>query len=323
MNLYIDKANLESLMSCKDHHLYNDILKLIRNQLSVYFNFSTKDIVDSSALNSFFLLSTSGVGLGSMSFQEKSPFPPRPLKSTSTNDFTKEQLTSLILVEDINLDKLKNAGTVAIGGVGEEIEVFRNVFLKLDDYLFDRELRIGSTEFTSWDDITPYATPLTDILVIDPYIFKNSEPEHETIDVNLIKWLCCLCEKTKTKVKIVIVYNPSHVSYDLEKVREKIIFTLQNKLDKRPYVTFVSTFKEHDRTIITNYLRFKGNTFNYWNVAGKKITNGKEITIQSFGRREYLENGRKAIADVQGILDTVNSGASIIGDKTSNFLNFK
>lgn len=323
MNLYIDKANLESLMSCKNRILLSDILKLIFNQLNAHYNFSRNEIMENSALSAFFQLSSSGVESAQTTFLDSNFFPERPFKSTSTNNFTPEQLTSVILADDPDIDKLKNAGTILVGSVGDEIEILRKVFLNLDDYLFDRELRIGSPEFNSWDDITPFATPLTDILVIDPYIFKNSEPEPETIDVNLIKWLSCLCEKTKAKVKITIVYNSIHVDYNLEKVRDKIISTLEGKLDKKPFVTFVSTFKEHDRTIITNYLRIKGNTFNYWNVKGKKITKGKEITIQSFGRKEYLDNARMAISDVQKILDTEYGGGLIIGDKKSNFLHFK
>jgi len=323
MNLYIDKANLESLVSSQNRLLLNDIFKLIFNQFNAYYNFSKNEILGNSALSSYFQMSSSGVGSAQTSFSNGELFPERPLKSTSANKFTPEQLTSVILVDDPDIDKLKNAGSIFVGEVGEEMEILSKIFLNLDDYLFDRELRIGGPEFSTWDDITPFATPLTDIIVIDPYIFKNSESEQETIDVNLIKWLACLCEKSRVKVKITIVYNSTHVDYDLNEVREKIISALEEKLEKKPYVTFISTFKEHDRTIITNYIRIKGNTFNYWNISGKKITKGKEITIQSLGRREYLNNARMAINDVQQILDTEYGGGSIIGDKKSNFLNFK
>jgi hypothetical protein len=322
MNLYIDKANLTSFMSQRDHMLYSDFIKLLKNQLTVYFNFKKQDIAQSSALSAFFLMSASGAGSGNLIFQEDASFPSRPLKSTSASEFVREKLSSVLLLDDSDIDKLKNAGSMIVGGVGEEIDIFRKVCLNLDDYLFDREFRIGSLNFNSWSDLKPYATPLTDILVIDPYTFKNSESERDTIDVNLIQWLGFLCEKSRVKVNVVIVYNPAHVDYDLDETRLKIIKSLDIILGKKPCVTFVGTVKEHDRTIITNYIRITGNTFNYWNSQGKKITKGKEIQIKSLGRREYFENAQAAVADIQEILDSNNGGVRITGDRESNFLSF-
>lgn len=322
MDLYLDKENLESLMMKNSHDLFNDILKLIKNQLGVYLNFRKEDAINNEALIAFFKLSTAGTGATTMTFLNDNVFPARPLKSNSANAFDKGQIFSILLVNDDDNSKLKNTGSILIGSVGEEIEIFRQIFLFLDDYLFDRELRIGSLEFNSWDCLIPYATPLTDIIIIDPYIFKNGEPEPETIDVNLVKWLCCLCEKVRTKVNIVIVYNPSQVNYELEQIKKKIVVALEAVLGKKPLVTFISTYKEHDRTIITNYIRITGNSFTYWSVSGRKITKGKEVVIKSLARREYHTNALEAISDVQKILDDNSDGSSVFGDKISNILSF-
>lgn len=322
MDLYFDKENLESLMMNHSHELFNDILKVIKNQLNVYLNFGKDDVISSEALIAFYKLSTSGVGTSSMKFLDDEIFPPRPLKSNSANTFNTSQRSSIFLINDDDNEKLKSAGSILMGGVGEEIEVFRQIFLFLDDYLFDRELRIGSPEFNSWDCLKPYITPLTDIIVIDPFIFKNSEPEPETIDVNLIKWLCCLCEKARTKVNIVIVHNPNEKSYELIDIKHRIVDSLGSVLGKKPLVTFIGSYREHDRTIITNYMRITGNTFTYWSVSGRKITKGKEVVLKSLARRQYHDNALNAIHDIQNILDDVSGDGSIFGDKSSNFLHF-
>jgi hypothetical protein len=77
--------------------------------------------------------------------------------------------------------------------------------------------------------------------------------------------------------------------------------------------------KEHDRTVITNYLRITGNTFNYWNERKQKINKGKEITIKSLAKKEIYDNALKAYEDVQTI---INESPEIAGDKISNFLQF-
>ena len=96
---------------------------------------------------------------------------------------------------------------------------------------------------------------------------------------------------------------------------------IKNKLGKSPNVTFIKTYREHDRSIITNYLRITGNTFTYWNETGHKITNGKEIFIRSLACRTFYNNSYEVINDIQNIID--EHPENTIGDKVSNYLNFK
>lgn len=323
MELYIDKENLQSFISNSKDPLYADCTKTIQRQLDITFNFSKEELKTDELLLKWFSVLTEGVNDTKKEFNDVK-FPDRPLMATSCNSFNLNQLSAIYLIKDDDVSKLKDKGAILIGDLGEEIDVLKQLFLCQNDYIFDRELRIGSAEFSKWEHLEPFITPLTEIIVIDPYILKNSEIENTTIDENLIKWLNILCGKAKNKVNISIVYSPANVSYSLEEVKKKIIKKLSKTLgdNKKPNLTFISTFKEHDRSIITNYLRISGNTFNYWNERGQQITKGKEVTIKSLARKEYHLNMLEAIKDVQSIIDSSSNSEAITGDKKSNFLNF-
>ena len=322
MQLYIDKENLQSFINSSKDPLYADCTKTMQRQLDISFNFSKEELKTDEFLLKWFSVLTEGVNDTKKEFNEVK-FPDRPLKSNSYNSFDINQLSAIYLINDERISALKDIGAILIGDIGEEIDVLKQLFLYQNDYIFDRELRIGSLEFSKWEHLEPFITPLTEIVVIDPYILKNSERENTTIDENLIKWLNILCGKAKNKVNISIVYSTANLSYSLEEVKKKIIQKLFETLgDKKPNLTFISTFKEHDRSIITNYLRISGNTFNYWNERGQQITKGKEVTIKCLARKEYHLNMLEAIKDVQSIIDGSNNSEAIIGDKKSNFLIF-
>ncbi len=321
MNLYIDKENLHSLMDQDSNSFFEICFNTIKNQLDVFMNFSKEDVVNDHKLLSFFQLMTSGVGNTKKEFLGIDIKPKRPLKSNTTNEFNKHELSAIYLISDESYDKLKNTGSVIIGKVGEELDVFKQLFFVNDgNNEYFKELRIGENEFSKWEDLQPYTTPITEIIIVDPYIIKKPGSSDNIIDVNLINWIDILCDKTTTKVNIVIVFNPSHASYELSDVKSRITKKIKNKLGKSPNVTFIKTYREHDRSIITNYLRITGNTFTYWNETGHKITNGKEIFIRSLACRTFYNNSYEVINDIQNIID--EHPENIIGDKVSNYLNF-
>ena len=322
MDLYIDKENVLSLIKNQDNKLYSDSLKTMQKQLNVNFNFTKETIASDEYLMAWFKFFTSNIGENNKQSFSADKFPVRPLKSNTSNTFDTKQLSSIYLIDDPDITKLINAGSVLIGAVGDEFEVFNQLFLLQNDYLFERELRIGEAGFTRWEDLEKFATPLTDIIIIDPYILKNGEVNANTIDVNLIHWLGIICSKSNVKINIVIVLNPNQMSYDIADIRTKILTRIEGVIGKKPQVTFIKTVKEHDRSIITNYIRITGNTFTYWNDAGAKITKGKEISVKSFAKIEFQDNAIKALADVQSIIEFALKNDGVEGDKICNFLSF-
>ncbi len=324
MDLYIDRNNVLSLIGSRTVDYYEDCVKLMRRQLDVQFNFSKEELKNDEGLMFWYQKNfTQGVGDSEIKFG--SSFPEKPLKSNSANTFNSLQLSAIYLLDDENVPKLKDTGSVMIGEVGEEVEILQKLFFLQNDYLFEKKWRINGANFRIWDDLRNYSLPLTDIVIADAYILKNKDNDLDTIDYNLIKYLGVLTNCTKNKVNVVIITNPQNMDYDYATVRKKIDSKLKETTGKKPSVTIIKTRKEHDRTILTNYKRiYSGDTFNFWNSKGIKISNGREISYSSLAKKENNDLAISLLCDFQNIIDflQMNNPEQIEGDKKSKFLNF-
>lgn len=324
MDIYIDKSNLISFIKSKSDELFEDCNKLLKKQLNVYFNFPKNDLKENPLLLTWITTLSQGMGeKNEIKFDYKEPS--RPLKANSSNAFCSNRLTSVYLLEDEETEKFKNSGCVLVGKVGEEIAVLNKLFFNQNDYDFEKKWRINGDTFKTWNDLNSYSLPLTDVLVIDPFILKNKDTDTDTIDLNLIQYLDVLCKDSFTKANIIVVTNPRTSDYEYEEIKQKIINSLTGVLGKRPKFTLILTSREHDRCILTNYKRiYSGDTFNFWNNRRQKITKGREISYSSLAKRENHGLAIDLIADVQKTIDFLNKNNPdyIQGDKVSNFLNF-
>ncbi|MDA7762290.1 hypothetical protein N8927_03790 [Crocinitomicaceae bacterium] len=327
MNLYIDKENIISLIKSKKNDLYGDVIRMTKKQLNVYFNFPKKDVKENSILQLWFTEFTEGVGSESKLCFEAN-FPVAPIKSNSYKQFTKEQLKSVYLLSDPDTSKMKNTGTLLVGVVGEEIDILNSLFLKNEDYSFESKWQIGDTHFQRWEDIQDYSLPLSDILIVDNYAIKLKAEANaiNLIEINLIKYISILCNKSKDKVHLVIFTKNWQDNIEFQTLNEKIKQELECVTGKKPFLTLIHTSKEHDRTILTNYKRIiSGDSFNYWNSQGRKITRGRLLEYSSLAKRENDHLSNVMIDDLQKVVDNLqqNNPDHIIGDKKSNFLNFE
>lgn len=324
MDIYIDKSNLISFIKSKSHELFEDCNKLLKKQLNVYFNFPKNDLKENPLLLTWITTLSQGMGENNeIKFDYKEPS--RPLKANSSNAFCSNKLTSIYLLEDEETEKFQNSGCVLVGKVGEEVEVFNKLFFNQNDYDFEKKWRINGDNFKTWTDLGDYSLPLTDVLIIDPFILKNKDTDTDTIDLNLIQYLDVLCKNSFTKVNIIVVTNPRTSDYEFEAIKSKIVNSLTGVLGKRPKFTLILTSREHDRCILTNYKRiYSGDTFNFWNSRRQKITKGREISYSSLAKRENHNLAIELIADVQKTIDFLNENNPefIKGDKVSNYLNF-
>jgi len=325
MNVYIDKSNLLSLIHSRSDNLYADSVKLLKKQLNIFFNFSKDDLKQDEVLMAWFATFTQGVGINN-TFEFNTTFPERPLKSNTYKSFDAEGLSSVYLLEDEKCDSLKSSGTILIGKVGEEIDVLGKLFLNQKDYLFEKKWRIGSKLFSKWNDLTSYSLPLTDIIIVDQYILKNKDTDTDTLDTNLIEYLFVLTHSVNSKINIVIITHPDNIDYDFNTLRSKINTKVKSSTRAKPNITLIKTRKEHDRTILTNYNRiYSGDTFNFWNNQGKKITKGKEIAYSSIAKSENHFLAKELISDIQKTINWnyKNNPEYIEGDKQSGYLKFE
>lgn len=325
MDIYIDKANLISFVQSKHNPLFWDCNNLLKKQLNVYFNFPKEFLKESQLLMQWITTLSQGANPETeIKFNYKEP--KRPLKSNSSNDFCINKLSSVYLLEDDETLKFKNTGCVLVGEVGEEIEILNRLFFYQNDYLFERKWRINGGDFKTWNDLIPYSMPLTDIIIVDPFILKNKDTDTDTVDLNLIEFLKVLCDKSFTKVNIVIVTNPRNSDHTLQIISDKVKKSLNSVLGKSPRFTLINTSQEHDRGVLTNYSRiYSGDTFNFWNNKRQKITKGREISYSSLAKIENHKLANQMIVDIQNTINFLeeNNPAYIQGDKSSNFLNFE
>jgi len=324
MNLYIDKLNLISLIDSRENKLYTDVLKLLKKQLDIFFNFSKEELKTDEKLMHWFMTFSDGVGEETINSFGNS-FPDRPLKSNSHNDFDAKETSSIYLMDDEKSHVFKDSGSVLTGGVGEEIEIITRVFLRHDDYKFEKKFRIGGDEFGKWTDLNKFSLPMTEIIIVDPFILSNKNTDTDTMDINLIEFLKVLAIESNVKINLILVTHPDKMDWDYATLKTKVNHALKSVTGKKTNITLIRTKTEHDRSILTNYCRiYSGDTFNFWNSSGKKISKGREIAYSSLADIENEKMAEGFIADIQKTIIFLNKNNPdfIEGDKESRFLVF-
>lgn len=324
MDIYIDKENLLSLINSRTETLYYDCIKILKKQLNIFFNFSKDVLKEDDKLMAWYSSLQEGVGENNK-FSFGHNFPSRPLKSNAYKQFNSQQLSSVYLLNDEKIEILKSTGTVLIGKPGEELSILNSLFLNQKDYLFDKRWKIGGNGFEKWEDLIDYSLPLTDIIIVDPFVCSDTS----LLKYNLLPFLSCLSNKVKTKLNVIIYTNKeTSLPYeDLSYIIRKTIndstgvnpnFTLIKYTDKRG----VPSKAEHDRTVFLNYVRiYSGDTINYFNNTGK-ITKGREIHYSSLARDENYYLAFELIKDLQENINFLNKNGTVEGDKVSGYLTF-
>lgn len=327
MNVYFDLENVGAFIEHKDHKLYGDCLKTMQRQLDVFFNFKKEELAKNETLMAWFKFFTSGVGEHNKQAFLEEKFPERPLKSNTYSSFDRTQLSSMYLIHDEKIKVLKDMGAVLVGSPGEEIDVFYQLFLLNNDYKFDKKMRIAGAEFSCWDDIGKFSTATSDLLFFDPYILSIPD----LIEINLIPLILNIICKARCKVNIVFYVDQEHLKISYDDLSRIVRKAVKSVTGKGPNITVIRYYKqrgvdsvdEHDRTIFTNYCRYySGDTFNYFNPDGSKLTSGREIQITSMAANENHQLSLELISDIQANIDSLPKEL-IEGDKKSNFLNFK
>lgn len=321
MDVYFDFENaIEIHKKRVSSEVINDGMKAIKKHCTINFNFSKQAAFDDPAMQ--FVIKGFTEGLGA---QNKINFcdqmvPERPVKSNFHQSLVNKQ--SLFFING-EIHNGQQAGSLIICNIGEEEELFRKLMFFHDEYKFSKDLPIGSADFDCWDKLHRFVLPFTDLIILDKFLFNN---DLGTIASNYEKILNQLHLGKDIKTNIVIVTQPDkiHHSYDVVSKTKEVV---ENLIGKKPNVTLITyrSNPEHDRTIFTNYTRFKsGDSFNYFNSRNEKITAGRELDLKCLIDSEYFKLSASLISDLQTVVDDlqrINPGM-ILGDKKSNFLKF-
>lgn len=317
MTAYFDIENLESYLAQPKNDAFDDSLKMIKKQLDLSFNFSKEEFKKSEALSQFIKIFSDGIGDKKIKFiQDK--FPARNLKSNSHNTFSIDELLSVYFINDETLHKLKNKEELLIADIGEEMEMFKLLFLHNDDYKFEKKLAIGS-QFNSWSNLADFYCPFIDLIIVDNFILSDSslfETNLKGIIENVTK------EGVRKKINIVIFMKPDQENVPFNTLKSDLKRIVEDKFTDAPNITIVKHYVEHDRTILKNFVRiYSGDTFNYFLSSGQKNTKGREIHFSSIADKENYHLCKSLLTDLQKIIDSSRT-ENIAGDKVSRFLKF-
>lgn len=332
MEVYFDKQNIVSYIHSAHNPKFDECNTMLMNKCDIFLNFNKEDLIDENDEDNsdIKLWMSENVDGFNSTWTWNANFPPRPLKSTICNDLTKEKLSAIYLLNDEKIGLVENMGLLYFSKPSEEINVLSKLWFK--DLQYTRNV---FNEIQAWDELTKYSSPCSDIVIFDPYIFSDEI----LYEVNIYRIISNLCEHaSEAKINIVIfslkeIYcktTGQTIIPDWENIIKSIQTVVNSLVGKKPNVTIITGSKEnlgeHDRTIFTNYKLFaSGDTFNYFNSSGKRITKGRYLNVYSLVDENNYDNAMDFISDMQNIYNHINSINKdlIHKDKNSksNFLN--
>lgn len=308
MKVYFDKENYISFLKAStESDIARDTLRMIKNQLSIHLNFDLNGLNEEEfilheefeeGVSAEFVLTKGNDAIN------------RPLKK----DSFPENIGVYLLNEDTT--SIKRLHTVLIGSLNEEVDILSKLIIN-KDYSFHKEKRIGK-------DITPdhplniEDLPFSTLVVIDRYMFKGPELGGNLglFEFNLDKILKKVYQDKMGVSKLIFVYQVNvgvtkeNKNYDegpdLEKLAKKIK-NITNKHCPSPEIIFVgvpagSIEDEHDRFIISNYLRIKsGDTYVYFDSKGDIESKSLTVDAYSMAYRAYRETTNTLVDKINSI----------------------
>lgn len=242
----------------------------------------------------------------------------RPLSDSFYDEIDAEDYHALFFLTDENVSTLSKHGCLLIAEEKKEIPAIMSLFV---ENVATKEF--NARKMTNWQLVETHASPCTDIIIVDPYIFSQPEITHDDNVYSIIRNLCKHADGKAPNV--VIIYNFGKALTTFKTVIGKIKQVTKEVTNEESNVTLVDISRaEHDRYIITNYKRFKsGDSFTYFD-GNNNATKGRDFTIVSHYDRDNLENSIDILADLQVLVDQKKSAAipGVQGDKVSYLLNF-
>lgn len=303
-------------------------MRMIRDNFNIKFTFN-KDAIDKASADdrSDIMQWFTNMATGRGDVNWDSAFPQCPIKMDDIKK--KPNNYSVYCLDETkrnDLDNLINKGVVIVGKTGSELNTLSGLLIYSNQYaknVFD--------DIVNWDCIKKYASPCSDIIIVDQFILSSPE----LYEYNLYKLIKCLAENSKNeKVNIVIVTLKEIYDKKTKKTFvpdwDKIYTDLRTRVNKkfRPNITFVTAtgdHLEHDRTIFTNYKTFaSGDTYNYFNSSGDKITDGRWLHVHSLADSDNMRDAIGLLDDIQKLIDDTKklNDSNIKKDRVCNFLKF-
>jgi len=312
MTVYFDKENFISyLKTVGDSSVGVDTLRMVKNHLEVHLNFSLSELDEDEGilLGEF----TSGVAKDFKLTHSNNNIV-RPLKKDSFPQFNGIYLLNV----QAEVQKIKDLCVVLIGYVNEEVYTLKKLLLK-EDYVFHKERVIGG-DITPDDHLSIEDLPFRTLVIVDRYMFKGPEEGGNIglFDFNIDKILKNAFQGKRGPSKLIFIYQirlnvaKTDSKYDAGPDFPKLIAKIKKAAHKycpAPEIYLLGTpfgqiDDEHDRFIITNYLRIKsGDSLIYFNSKDEILSKSKTVDFYSLGSRDYRYTTKIIVEKLKIIID--------------------
>lgn len=322
MRLYVDKKNIESLMmsAASDQARFEACNMMLKKHFDMRLNFTLQDFSRSELCMMWGNTLLDGRGINHINFSSDSNpvFPPRPLDVNSFDkNFVAEDSSSVYLLDEKEVSTISNKGNYLIAGIGDELNTLSKLMIGDEDNKYTQSLPLR-TQFVSgnWGALDNFILPCSDIIISDSYILSNQN----LIANNLISLLIKLTGRINNSSVNIVIFclkeircRQNMIEPNWSSIRSQIKERL-NDIGIVSNITFVALqdereFGEHDRTAWSNYLLYiPGTTFNFYNQQGVLTTRGRYFHVHSSAYTEYYNEASDYIADMQKIIDDIDSG---------------
>lgn len=329
MVAYFDLANLRSYAQAGANQHWQDCNNLLKKNIDIKFTFD-KDVLrtekakSKQAIESWLRTMATGRG-GSIEWSQNGI--PRPMAEDS---ISKEALTSIHLVDDSRVSEVASKGFFLIAPVGQEVQIIRQLFLEDEPY---PTIQMRISDLKDWKVFSKEVAPCSDVIVVDRYVFGQSDILYERNIYQLLSELLCNAHNIAINIVFFTLYTykttSGYTNVPFKTIQRQLKERLTKQIGVEPNVTFVKikSKDKHDRTIFTNYKTFvSGDSYKYFGELSeeeKLTTRGDWLHISSLAHKNNQTNYDKFLQDLQKIIDNASKGiGSINGDKKSNFLSF-
>ena len=293
---------------------------MLKRNLNLNFLFSKADALSDPTIQNWVKELTYGSITPKPNWESDYPDPEIEL---SLDHVTVDRLCAVYLLDDEKPQSI--AGAMLVSNCGHELETLSQLFVNEEIQEFEYEP--APTQIGSWNNLGSYTAPCTDILISDRYIMSRESLLTRNL-YQIIKTLVRRTHDLSINIVIFVEHNSIDSNIDLDRVSDIIKESVEGIVGKEPNVTFVLCPHHpgqpvfHDRLILTNYRAItSGDSFNYFNEQGHVRTTGYGITISSLAKRcNYVQE--KVIDTYCKQLKKELTGATVLGDKKSNFLKF-
>lgn len=301
MQVYFDKENLVSFLKERKDSRFKYCEETLLNHCHIFMNFPKEELLEDSDENEIIKdwMKSCTDGFDTESWHWGCVFPLRPIKSNVAKTFTPLQHSAVYLINDEKLSLLKDKHQYLVSDFGEEIEVLAQLWF--DDRQYTKNI---FPKLDSWAKLMDYQSPCSDIIICDQYIIMNEN----LLDFNLYELLLQLCySSAQSKMNIVIFTlkeSNGRRCVDCSILKNKIQQILEEKTGLKPNVAIITgssqKLGEHDRTIFTNYKLYNsGDSFNYFDSKGSKITDGRFFHVHSLVSKDNESTACLFLKDMQ------------------------